>query len=213
MEKMVSYPHVLYYSLDERLETIKQLDNQILEYLSTQSEIEKEIESAALFKEPVYEVIVKIEKALSFCEHERKKKEIEEQAGSGALSNANQPAVVVSTGMKSRLPKLTIKKFSGQPSGWQEFWNNFSLSVHENSGLNDVDRFVHLRSLVEGTAYDTIAGRALTAADYKVTVDLLKQRSGQRQLITNCHMENLMKITPLNSSADIKRVRQLYDNI
>ena len=29
-------------ALDERLETIKQLDNQILEYLSTQSEIEKE---------------------------------------------------------------------------------------------------------------------------------------------------------------------------
>ena len=93
---------------DERVETIKQLDNQILEYLSTQSEIEKEIESAALFREPVYEVIVKIEEALSFCERERKKKEIQEQAVSGALSNAasnaNQPAVVVSTGTKSYLP-------------------------------------------------------------------------------------------------------------
>ena len=115
----------------------------------------------------------------------------------------------MSTGTKSRLPKLTIKKFSGQPSGWQEFWDNFSSSVHENSGLNDIDRFVHLRSLVEGTAYDTIARLALTAANYKVAVDLLKQRFGQRQLIINCHMENLMKITPLNSSADIKRVRRL----
>ena len=123
------------------------------------------------------------------------------------------PTVVVSTGTKSRLPKLTIKKFSGQPSGWQEFWDNFSSSVHEYSGLNDIDRFVHLRSLVEGTAYDTIAGLALTAANYKVAVDLLKQRFGQRQLIISCHMENLMKITPLISSADIKRVRRLYDNI
>ena len=120
-------------TLDERLETIKQLDNQILEYLSTQSEIEKEIESAALFREPVYEVIVKIEEALSFCERERKKKEIQEQAVMGALSNANQPAVVVSTGTKSRLPKLTIKKFGGQPSGWQEFWDNFSSSVHDKT--------------------------------------------------------------------------------
>ena len=82
-----------------------------MEYLSTQSEIEKEIKSAALLREPVYEVILKIEEALSFCERERKKKEIQEQAVSGALSNANQPAVVVSTGTKSRLPKLTIKKF------------------------------------------------------------------------------------------------------
>ena len=161
-----------------------------MEYLFTQSEIEKEIESAALFRKPVYEVIVKIEEALSFCERERKKKEIQEQAVSGALSNANQPAVVVSTGTKSRLPKLTMKKFSGQPSGWQKFWDNFSSSVHENSGLNDIDRFVHLRSLVEGTAYDTIAGLALTAANYKVAVDLLKQRFGQRQLTINCHMEN-----------------------
>ena len=70
-----------------------------------------------------------------------------------------------------------------------------------------------MRSLVEGTAYDTIAGLALTAANYKVAVDLLKQRFGQRQFIINCHLENLMKITPLNSSADIKRVRRLYDNI
>ena len=87
-----------------------------MEYLSTQSEIEKEIESAALFREPVYEVIVKIEEALSFYERERKKKEIQ----GGALSNAHQPAAVMSTGTKSRLPKLTIKtvkKFGGQASG------------------------------------------------------------------------------------------------
>ena len=106
-----------------------------------------------------------------------------------------------------------MKKFNGQPSSWQEFWDNFRSSVHENSGLNDIDRFVHLRSLVEGTAYDTIAGLTLTSANYKVAVDLLKQRFGQRQLTINCHMENLMKITTLNSSADIKRVRRLYDNI
>ena len=79
--------------------------------------------------------------------------------------------------------------------------------------MNDIDRFVRLRSLVQETAYDTIAGLALTAANYKVAVDLLKQRFGQRQLIINCDMENLMKITPLNSSIDIKRVRRLYDNI
>ena len=142
-----------------------------MEYLSTQSEIEKEIESAALFREPVYEVIVKIEETSSFCERERKKEEIKEQAVSGALSNANQPAVVVSTGNKFCLPKLTTKKFSGQPRGWQEFWDNFTLSAHENSGLNNIDRLVHLRSLVEGTAFDTMAGLALTAANYKIAVE------------------------------------------
>ena len=126
-------------------------------------------------------------------------------AVSGTQSNASPSAVVVSTG--------TIKKFSGQPSGWQEFWYNFTSSVHENSGLNDIDRFVHLRYLVEGTAYDTIAGLALTAANYKVAVNLLKQRFGQRQLIINCHMENLMKITPLNSSADIKRLNRTAEGL
>ena len=84
----------------------------ILEYLSTQSEIEKEIESAALFREPVYEVIVKIEEALSFCERERKKKEIQEQAVSGALSNANQPAVVTLTKIKGAQKVLIEKLFS-----------------------------------------------------------------------------------------------------
>ena len=66
-------------ALDERLETKKQLDNQILEYLSTQSEIEKEFESAALFREPTYEDIVKIEEALSFCKFETRKAELREK--------------------------------------------------------------------------------------------------------------------------------------
>ena len=62
-----------------------------MEYLSTLNEIEKKIESAALFREPVYEVIVKIKEALRFCEREKEKKEIREQAVSRAQSNASPP--------------------------------------------------------------------------------------------------------------------------
>ena len=72
------------------------------------------------------------------------------------------------------LPKLVLKKFSGDPKTWQEWWDSFKVAVHEN-GISHVEKFNHLRSLVEGAAYATIAGLSLTEQNYKTAIDLLKE--------------------------------------
>ena len=95
----------------------------------------------------------------------------------------------------TKLPKLVLKKFNGQPTAWQEFYDAFDSSVHKNPSLSDVDRFNYVRNLVEGPAYSTIAGLQLT--NYKAALNLLKERFGQKRIIINCHMENLMKIPPV----------------
>ena len=41
----------------------------------------------------------------------------------------------------TKLPKLVLKKFNGQPIAWQEFYDAFDSSVHKNPSLSDVDRF------------------------------------------------------------------------
>ena len=79
--------------------------------------------------------------------------------------------------------------------------------------MSDVDCFNYLRNLVDGPAYSTIAGLQLTGANYKAALNLLKERFGQKRIIINCHMENLMKIPPVHSSTDIRKVRNLYDAI
>ena len=113
----------------------------------------------------------------------------------------------------TKLPKMVLKKFNGQPTAWQEFYDAFDPSVHKNPSLSDVDHFNYVCNLVGGTAYSTIAGLQLTEVNYKAALKVLKEIFGQERIIINCHMENLMKILPVYSCTDIRKVRKLYDAI
>ena len=66
---------------------------------------------------------------------------------------------------------------------------------------------------MEGPAYSTVAGLALTSANYEKAVDLLKQRFGQKQVIINSHMDHLLNLTPVTDSRDLWKLRKLYDTI
>ena len=66
--------------------------------------------------------------------------------------------------------------------------------MHNNEGLSAADRFSYLKSLLEGPAYSTVAGLALTSRNYEKAIDLLKTRYGQGQVIINSHMEHLLNL-------------------
>ena len=76
--------------------------------------------------------------------------------------------------MKARLPKLEVKKFNSRIQEWQEFWDAFESSIDKNDGLSTVDKFSYLRSLVQEPARSTIAGFALTGANYEEAVRVLR---------------------------------------
>ena len=44
-------------------------------------------------------------------------------------------------GRRVKLPKLELKKFSGNIAEWQEFWDGFKSAVHDDVQLAKVDRF------------------------------------------------------------------------
>ena len=193
--------------MNERLDILKELNNKILNLIPADIDIEHEIDSAGVLRESIYEVIVHIDEVLE--EYESKKVNVSSEGSQGQGAQAK-----VISAATSKLPKLVLKKFNGQPTAWQEFYDAFDSSVHKNSSsLSDVDRFNYLRNLVEGPVYSTIAGLQLTGANYKAALNLLKERFGQKRIIINCHMKNLMKIPPVYSSTDIRKVRKLYDAI
>ena len=69
------------------------------------------------------------------------------------------------------MPKLTQNKFKGKMTSWAPFWDSYESSVHTNSGLSAVDKFVYLRSLLEDSAADAISGLTLIAATYDAAID------------------------------------------
>jgi len=128
---------------------------------------------------------------------------------SSTVSDTLEP--VVQPSPASRLPKLNLPRFSGDPLGWQTFWDSFQAAVHSNSKLTGVEKFSYLRSLLDGKASRTVSGFALTNPNCDQSISLLEARFGKKQRIINAHMKALWILpVPSNTASSL---RELYDTI
>ena len=119
------------------------------------------------------------------------------------------PAVVPSLGVQ--LPKLTIQPFDGNVTQWTSFWDSFDSAIHQNTGLNEVDKFNYLRSLLRGSARDAISGLMLTEANYAEAISILRRRFGNKQQIISKHMDILMSTDAVTSPNNVKALRHFHD--
>ena len=93
---------------------------------------------------------------------------------------------------KPKLPKLNLPKFKGDVTSFTTFWEIFESAIGKNEGLADIDKFHYLHSLLEGLAARAIQGLALTSANYKTSIEILKQRFGRPQQIISSHIDELL---------------------
>ena len=162
-------------TLNDKLATLKALDESILAAVE-EPNIVIEVEESEEFRTQIHTALAKLQRF---------------QTSENESNEPLQSATGVSTpSVNAKLPKLHIKKFTGDPKEWQSFWDGFSSAVHTNKALKNVDNFNYLRSLLEGTALSAITGLALTESNNANAVDILKQRFGNKQLIISSHMES-----------------------
>jgi len=167
----------LKFCLKEKLETLKLLDAEIVE-LTPEEELVEEIEQTDEYKENVYCALTRIDKALRVS-----------STTATAVDPPPPPATTRHTSPpahKVRLPKLTLPHFSGDAMKWPTFWDSYESAVHNSPDLSDVDKFNYLRSLLEWTAYEAIAGLTLSTANYREAIDILKKRYG----VIPCQINN-----------------------
>ena len=142
-----------------------------------------------VFSDLIYETLLKIEDVLATSQKEKKKAESAAQNEHAIVSGG-----VAYGGAKAKLLNLIIRKFYGEAHKFQEFWDSFRSSVHDNSSLSPIDKLNYLRTLIENPAYSTIAGLSLTEANYETVLQLLQKRYGQKQTIINSHIDTILKI-------------------
>ena len=109
----------------------------------------------------------------------------------------------------SRLPKLTLPTFSGDPLTWQTFWDSFEAAVDSNPTLSSVQKFNYLKAQLQADAARAIAGLPLTEANYVQSIALLKQRFGQPQRLINAHIQAFLDLSA--PSNDLSSLRLFYD--
>ena len=156
-------------TLNEKLETLNKLDSEIIE-LTAEEGLESEIQQSDENKEKIYEALTRVNKVLDAA---ATPKPVAAAAAAAAVP-------VDRGGAKVKLPKITLPHFNGNLMKWSTFWDSYESAVHKNKDLSDVDKFNYLRSLLERSAYDAIAGLTLSAVNYKEAIKILEKRFGNK---------------------------------
>ena len=201
-------------TLETKYPELQSLDREIVDLVDDVKAIDNEVSESCDLMSSIQECIVELESALEAQERQGKSQELASAAQSSSNESAGTSQDHVSkVHTHAKLPKLELKKFHGNPIHWYPFWESFDSAVHKNPNLSSVDKFNYLQSLLTGTARSAIAGLALTSANYKKAVGLLKQRFGNRQIVISSHIEVLTKLPKVESINEVKKLRSLYDTV
>ena len=135
------------------------------------------------------------------------------QSGNGSPTQSSTTASAGSAYKQAKLPRISLKSFSGEPSQWLTFWDSFRSAFHENTEVQHIDKFNYLKSLLNGSAAATITALPLTDDNYNAAIELPKNRFGNKQVIISSHMDGLLKLTPSGNTSDVRKLWQTYDEI
>ena len=199
------------------METIKLLDTELLNLIEEEEVIVKEIEQAYLYKEGIYQTMVKTDQCCATTATHKSwavamsLSAVTSSAAADIVDATSAHVIHTTTSNRVKLPQLTLNPFNGDKTTWSTFWDSYESAVHNNDELSDLDKFNYLRSLLEKSAYDSIAGLSLTAANYDKAIAILKKRFGNKQQFISKHMDILLSAEAVMSASNLKGVRKLYD--
>ena len=191
--------------LREKLDTLKSLDEKILELVDDENEeesIEHEVTEASKITDKITWALVRIDSTLKSLQINSPITS-NPSTSSGNVSLSPQSGVASNSEIRAKLPKLEMKNFNGRPTEWQAFIDCFDSAVHLNPKLGNIDKMNYLKSLVEGPAAAAIKGLSLTSENYNSARKILKDRYGNKQLIISSHMDNLLKLPVVSSINDV----------
>ena len=199
--------------LKEKLETVKDLDEKVLERITEKdsesetegaNEVSKETEDDVAFQDKVNSAIISIQELLL-----PKKPTILSEPSISFRRPGHENVKKV----RAKLPKLELRKFSGKPQDWKEFWDGFENAVNGNKELLNIDKFSYLKNYLKDATKKVISGLELTERNYRVAVEILTDRFAKPTLIKHAHIRDMMNLSPVFNEKNIKRMRYLYDSL
>ncbi|XP_058448639.1 uncharacterized protein LOC131428610 [Malaya genurostris] len=114
-------------------------------------------------------------------------------------TSANEDATVPISRVK--LPDIKLPSFGGKLKDWVTFRDSFRSLIHNNRQLEDVDKFIYLRSSVTGEAFQEICSVELSADNYEIAWKMLEKKFENKKLIVKAHLDALFSIEPMRKES------------
>jgi len=97
-----------------------------------------------------------------------------------------------------KLAPIDVPKFSGAYEEWLAFHNIYIAMIHNNPGIDDIQRFFHLRSCLKDEATQVITYIETTAANYNVAWNSVVTRYNNKKVLVQSHTKELFDIPAIN---------------
>jgi hypothetical protein len=194
--------------LDESQEEILDLDQKIIDAMldadATDDEMDQEMLEAEEIKNSISAIKLLVNEALKPTS----------RPGSPAPSDAFETASGLSTKRNYKLPKIEIKKFDGDLKNWLGFWAQFQ-KIHDDEELHEADKFQYLaQSMVAGSrAQKLLNSYPQSTANYPKVVQALKDRFGDKDLLTEVYVRELLALVLTNFGKKDWTLSTMYDDL
>ena len=124
-----------------------------------------------------------------------------------------ESASTTTDSMGVKLPKLDVPTFDGNLIHWKQFWEQFSVSVHDRSNLSNAETIVYLQHAIKGgSARNAIEGLSHSGDNYDEAVECLRARFDRPRLIHRTHVQMIVDAPPLKEGNG-KELRRLHDTM
>ncbi|XP_037049621.1 uncharacterized protein LOC119083915 [Bradysia coprophila] len=197
--------------LDKKAESLVQLDQKIMDTM-----VEEDLPEEQINEE--YEKSSEYEEKMCFY---RRRIESLMQRLKPIASDTNSDVfgTVVSrqkTEKKYKLPKIEFTKFKGDLKEWLAFWAQFQ-KIHKDEEMADEDKFHYLRQSTEESskAREVVDSFPMTAENYPKVVKHLKERFGNKDMLIEYYVRELLRLVLSNALNQSKKmsISSLYDKL
>ncbi|GFW72013.1 integrase catalytic domain-containing protein [Trichonephila clavipes] len=115
-----------------------------------------------------------------------------------------------------KLPKIELKKFSGEAKDFLAFWSQFQ-KIHNDKSIAEEDEMQYLLQFVEpkSKAERLVLSFPATAENYHKAIDQLKERFGREDLLVQIYVRELLNLVMKNAVSGRTKtdLSALYDEL
>ncbi|XP_045130677.1 uncharacterized protein LOC123515856 [Portunus trituberculatus] len=97
-----------------------------------------------------------------------------------------------------------LPTFKGDVLTWPEFWNLFTVAVHDSKAYSPVEKLVHLKEHLDGESARSIRGLPTTGDNYDVAIRILKERYGKEKFRQESVMAKLLSMPCIKEGEDLQ---------
>ena len=107
---------------------------------------------------------------------------------------------------RALLPTLSIPRFDGNIEKYEEFIDSFDAVIQKYSHVEDVEKFIFLKTHLDKPASELLEGFSTTNADYPEALKLFKDTYGNKSLLRKIRISKLLNIEHHDGKSSLRAI-------